>query len=218
MLEDFALDSGVVKKVTLLYSSSVGKEFRKLPFQSTEMSAIFRAMLPNAVGSKMAVVPQKRPRTDDDLGSVPPPKRACSTTDSSDGGNSIVHQGTQYPADRTIWVNTAGQRVDSRLPEPCQAVPHSWAEIAKKAKQGFCRVHHMIGNCRGGCGYSHKPLSDEERLVFRKRLREQACYIGLSCRDFDCYYGHNCWCKRTRCNFSREMHGVDAATAEVWKP
>lgn len=219
MLEDFALDSSVVERVTLLHSSSVGKEFRKLPFRSTEMKTIFCTMLPRASDSTITTVSWKRSRTaDDETNPVTQTKRSCPVTGIADRCDSVTPQRSRYWTDRTIWVDAAGQRVDSRLPEPSQAVVGSWTEIAKKAKLRFCRVHHMNGNCRGGCGYSHSPLSDEERLAFRKSLREQVCHIGLSCRDFDCYYGHNCSCKRAKCKFSREMHGVDTATAEVWKP
>lgn len=214
------MDNTVVERVTLLHSSSVGKEFKKLPFRSTEMTTLFRATVPKRSDGVVAAVCRKRLRNvhEDDTDSVTQPKRACSTTSVSDRVDSASDRRAYYWADRTIWVNASGQRVDSRLPELSQAALGAWPEIAKATKLQFCRAHHMNGNCRGGCGYSHSPLSDEERLAFRRSLREQVCHVGLSCRDVNCYYGHNCSCQRKKCKFSQEMHRVVEATAEVWKP
>lgn len=215
MLEDFALDSAVAKRVTLVRSSSVGKEFKKLPFRSTEMSTIFRAVPPKASDGVVTAGCRKRFRNaDDDTESVIQSKRGCLVTSVPER----VNPGrTQSSADRTIWVNAAGQRVDSRLPELFQADQGVWPKIAKATKLHFCHAHHMNGDCPGGCGFSHHVLSDQERLAFRRSLREQVCHVGLSCRDVNCYYGHNCSCQRKKCKFSREMHAVDQATAEVWK-
>ena len=221
MLEDYALDSAVVGRVTLIHSSSVGKEFRELPFRSTEMSEVFRAVLPKASDGVVTAACRKRlwdVDDDDDTDTVTQAKRGRPKTTVSDGACSAARRRTQCWTDRTIWVNAAGQRVDSRLPEPSQTALGAWPQIAKATKLQFCRAHHMNGNCRGECGYSHRPLSDEQRLAFRRSLREQVCHVGLSCRDASCYYGHNCSCQRKKCKFSREMHGVDGATAEVWKP
>lgn len=216
MLEDFASDDTIVDRVTLLHSSSVGKEFKKLPFRSTEMNTIFRVTMPKAIDSVEAVKSRKRGRgSDGDTSPGSKPKRGRPMVRNSDRNPSVVCRNW---TDRTIWVNAASQRVDSRLPELPQAMPDCWLQTVKAAKTRACRAFHMNDNCRGACGYSHSPLSDEVRLALRKSLREQVCHVGLSCRDPSCYYGHNCSCKRTKCDFLQEMHGVDEATAEVWNP
>jgi hypothetical protein len=214
MLEDFASDSTFVQRLTLLYSPTVGREFKKLPFPSTKMDEVFRTTLLEVPSKLVGPVFNKRARVNSTT-HLPSPKKACP----SSGGSpvpeaTIVIRRSRSRDDPTIWVNALGQRVDSMLP---QSQAGSWSQNAI-GKLKYCRAYHLNGRCRGSCGYSHAVLSDEDKLTLRRSLREQACHMGTSCRDADCYYGHNCACSRTKCGFSRAMHGVDASTAEVWDP
>lgn len=207
----------MIKRVTLLHSFSTGKEFAKLPFQSMRMDTVFRTAPLDGLESPLAVVSRKRPRIDStDFATRKP--WAISAESNPPRSSSTVSEGTNHGTDRTIWVNAIGQRVDSRLPQPVQAAPEVWSRRANKIKQKYCRAYHIRGDCRGGCTYLHGPLSDEEKLAFRKSLREKVCHTGLTCRDVDCYYGHNCTCDRDTCRFPREMHGVAVDSAEVWRP
>lgn len=214
MLEDFASDKSLVDRVTLLHSSHVGKEFMGLPFRTTNFSTIFRSTVPKDVDSTDPVKSRKRRRDND--GDTDPgigPKRGCPT---NHGSNRKQPVSDRKWTDRTIWVNAAGQRVDSRLPDLPQNMPDDWLQKVKAAKTRACRAFHLKGNCRIACGYSHSPITDEIRLALRKSLRESVCHVGPGCREPGCYYGHQCSCKRTKCNFSQEMHAVDEATAEAW--
>lgn len=211
MLEDFASDSTVVQRLTLLHSSSVGREFKKLPFRSTKMEEVFRTTILEVPSKLVGPLINKRARVDS-MGRHPSPKRSCA----SSGGSPVLEASTifrrsRFRDDPTIWINAIGQRVDSMLP---QSSAGGWPQHAI-GKLKLCRAYH-IG--RGGCGYSHAALSDEDKLTLRRSLREQVCHIGLSCRDVGCYYGHNCTCNRQKCSFSSEMHRVDKSTAEVWGP
>jgi hypothetical protein len=107
-----------------------------------------------------------------------------------------------------VRVNAVGERIDAPLPKPPQAAVTSWNHKIKVVNMRYCRLYQLIRNCSGGCGYSHGPLSDDEKLVYRSHLRLEVCRTGLDCRDAKCVYGHNCSCKKQSCKFSKEMHGI----------
>jgi hypothetical protein len=212
MLEDFANDDAVVERVTLLYSYSVGREFYKLPFKSTTIDSVFRSTSPQAqnkattVNSGGAAVPESTADTKPKSWSARVKNRSNSGGDTGFVGN---------PSINTVLVNAAGQRVDATLPRTLQASLDSWRQKIKGANMRYCRNYQLSGNCQGGCGYSHSPLSDEEKAVYRVELRGKICYDGVKCRDRTCYYGHNCSCKKAMCKFPKEMHGIDRVTAKV---
>jgi hypothetical protein len=208
MLEDFAEDSAVVKRVTLLYSFNVGKEFRKLPFQSTMMD-VFRTSSPQTTASATASCYHEPPKL----------KGPMAWARLGNGQRAVVH-GSQTEKillpGRKVLVNALGQRVDEPLSQPSMAAMNGWNHKIKKANMRYCRSFHLNGACQGNCGYSHGPLSDAEKLVFRLQLRRDACKEQLRCRDKDCYFGHNCSCKDSGCKLPKEIHGVDISTTEVW--
>lgn len=216
MLEDFAEDDAIVERVTLLYSFSIGKEFKRLRFKSTTMDTIFRTTLPGVPTTATTVKHQGAPGTEN-AHPIIPKTWATLAISNQRVGEGLVPIKTNSTAARTVSVNAVGHRVDEQLPRPSKAAMNSWNHRVKVVKMRYCRMYHLNGSCQGGCGYSHGPLSDEEKLVYRRNLREEVCHTGLKCRDISCHYGHNCSCKNTRCKFSREMHDVDETTAEVWE-
>lgn len=215
MLEDFAVDHAVAERVTLLYSFHIGKEFDKLPFKSTKMDAIFRTASPEGSNTATSVSYQGVSRTE--YAHITAPKTwAALARRNGDSGEVAVPAETNNLSSRTVLVNAAGHRVDVKLPQPSQAALESWKRKVKVAGMRYCRMYHLSGGCHGGCGYSHGPLSDEEKVVYRRNLRVEFCHTGLGCRDASCYYGHNCSCNKPKCKFPPEMHGIAEATAEVW--
>ena len=214
MLEDYAGDSDVAERVTLLHSFDIGKEFNKLPFRSTKMDGIFRTASPESPKITASIRYQEVSRTEN--AHIRTPKTWAALARGYGGTDKVaVSADTNDSPVGLILVNAAGQRVDVKLPQPSRAALDSWDYKVKRAGLRYCRMYHLNGSCQG-CIYSHGPLSDEEKLVYRKNLRGEHCHIGLGCRDLNCYYGHNCSCKKLNCKFPAEMHSVDVATAKFW--
>lgn len=215
-LEDYASDSTAVQKMTLLYSFNIGVEFKKLPFRSTRMKKLFRTTPPEIPPKATHAMTYKRTWVTN-VDCFPPPKRLCSPP----GGSTTPEETIVFRKDSsrnypTIWVNAHGQRVDSTLPQVSQTAFGS--QKAKAWKLKYCRAYHMNGKCPGNCGYLHDILPEEDKLALRRSLRKRVCHVGLSCRDINCYYGHNCACTMASCIFPKEMHAVDEASAELWHP
>ncbi|KAH8726378.1 hypothetical protein GQ44DRAFT_705557 [Phaeosphaeriaceae sp. PMI808] len=211
MLEDFAEDHAIVDRVTLLCSFSIGKEFKRLPFRTTTMDTIFRTTSPKI--ATLATTVKYQGASDPEVTQLATPNTwaaAVVSRNKESGGGSL-------PLQRMVLVNAAGHRVDQQLPQPSQKAVNSWNHKTKKVNMRYCRMYHLNGSCKGGCGYSHGPLLDTEKLVYRLNLRGEVCNTKLKCRDINCHYRHNCSCKNSACKFSREMHGVDETTAEVWE-
>jgi hypothetical protein len=202
MLEDFALDSAVVDRITLLYSSNVGHEFKKLPFRHTRMEGIFRTASPNHLRPTKAI------------SSTETGVALAGSDRTSDGVVIPTIVGT--PSVSNVLVNGHGHRIDGVLPRPSPSALDSWNHKIKVANMRYCRMYHLNGSCQGGCGYSHGPLLEGEKVVYRVMLRGEACHTGLKCRDAKCHYRHNCPCKKQCCKFAKEMHGIDRKSAKVW--
>ncbi len=215
MLEDFVQDSDIVEKVTLLYSFSVGNEFKRLPFQSMAMDNIFRNSSPGS--STVATIPKFRSdsTTKKAVASVPKSWATLAKGEQINGNVSVSPNATISFAPQLL-VNATGQRIDQKLPKPSQAAINSWNYKIKVAKMRYCRMYQLNNNCPGGCGYAHGPLSDEEKLVLRRNLRDEKCYDKLECRDVNCLYRHNCNCTQTNCKFPKSMHKIDDTTARAW--
>lgn len=211
MLEDFAEDVAIIERVTLLRSFSFGREFDRLPFQTTRMDTIFRSASPGVPSPTATTGNQDIPRTDNAQATTQVTWASLARRDSGSGEASVSSPTA------TVLVNAAGQRVDEKLCQPSQATMNKWTHKVKVMKTRYCRVYHLDGSCQGGCGYSHAPLSKEEKLAYRRNVRAEVCHTGLKCRDIHCHYGHNCSCNRQWCKFPREMHGVTVDTAEVWR-
>ncbi|KAH6643112.1 hypothetical protein C7974DRAFT_117267 [Boeremia exigua] len=211
LLEDFTEDQAVVERITLLHSFSVGKEFQRLPFRSMTMKSIFptwlpeisRISTPNSSPGALARVVSHSPTGD----------MQASLVSGKETSNGTLACGRDLP--QRVLVNATGQRVDEKLSNPSQAAVLSWSHKIKVVKMRYCRMYQLSDGCPGNCGYSHGPLSDEEKLVYRLNLRREVCRTGLGCRDWRCYYRHNCFCNKQLCKFPKEMHSVDKATAEV---
>lgn len=204
----------VPERVTLLHSFDMGREFGSLKFQSTKMETIFRT---EHVGHQTSPAVAMRQTLR--------PENVYATTDSTwaarvgaaGGTNGVtVSRKIKDLPPGAILLNAAGQRVDAKLPQPPPEAWNSWDHKIKKAKMRYCRIYHLQpGGCKGGCGYSHGPLSEEEILVLRHHLRHEPCNIGLPCRVATCFYGHNCSCGTQFCKFLPEMHNVDVTTVHV---
>lgn len=147
--------------------------------------------------------------------SVAPTTWAALARDSKESG--MVSPPIKNTLGRTVLVNALNYRVDEQVPRPSQSAMISWNHKIKRVGMRYCRSFHFHNNCQGDCVFSHAPLSDQEKLVFRADLRREPCHTGLECRDPHCYYGHSCSCKSPNCKFPPEMHGVDSLTAVVWK-
>jgi hypothetical protein len=197
-LEDFADDSAIVERTTLLYSYIVGKEFRKLPFQSTAMESIFRTTSPEI----------SSPVTNLSYDIAVETKGMTSSEES-------VPAKTKSPSVGTVLINATGHRVDVVIPRPPQSAWDSWHHKVISAKMRFCRMYHLSNSCTGKCDYLHGPLSEGEKIAYRTELRGKFCHVGLKCRDVACHYRHNCDCKNKVCKFPKEMHGVDKTTTKV---
>lgn len=213
MLEDFTEDKALVERITLLTSFEVGKEFHKLCFRTTKLD-VFRTtppqvMTPSAIASRQEGPKWESPQT------VAPKTWAALTKSNKDAGLSSTPMETGSTSDRVVWVNARGDRIDTQFPRLPKSAIDSWDHKIKKANMRYCRSFHLNGLCQGNCGFSHGPLSLEEKLVFRAELRQGVCKKKLKCRDRYCCFGHNCSCSKFGCKF-KEMHGVDRSTAEVW--
>lgn len=209
-LEDYTANPSLVARVTLLHGFRVGREFGALQCQSMKMESVFRSDL---VRSPSA--PTKSPASDSDMASS---TKGLTWAQIGGQGNAKVNPtstNTVDPGSGLVLVNADGQRVDGQLPVPPKDALDSWHHKTKVAGVKFCRMYHLSGYCGGGCSYSHGPLSEGEKLVCRRQLRLEACHARLQCRDPNCFYGHNCSCrKRQTCKFSSEMHDVDVSTAK----
>ena len=211
LLEDFLEDPAVVNRITLLHSFSVGKEFQRLPFRSITMNSVFRTSSPEV--SRIA--------TSNNSHGVSATMMSHNTTGHTWTSRATVEGKSNEDSthkkvlSRRILVNAIGQRVDERLSHPSQAATDSWNHKTKVVKMRYCRTYQLSGSCPGSCGYSHGLLSDDEKLVYRLILRREVCHTGLKCRDWRCHYGHNCFCKKQSCKFTKDMHTVNNATAEV---
>ncbi|KAH7082404.1 hypothetical protein FB567DRAFT_531213 [Paraphoma chrysanthemicola] len=215
MLEDFAFDSTVVDRITLLLSFNVGQEFKKLPFRCTRMEKVFRTTLPSHLRITKAVSYAENPRVDDSRLTTRKTWAALAGSDrTSDEGVAPIM--VERPPRSNVLVNEQGHRIDEALPQPSPSALDSWNHKVKVANMRYCRMYHLNDSCQGECGYSHGPLSDGEKLVYRVMLRGEVCHTGLKCRDAKCHYRHNCLCKKQRCKFPVEMHGIDRASAKVW--
>lgn len=212
MLEDFTEDNALVTRITLLHSFSVGKEFQNLPFQSTTMD-IFRTSLPSALEVQTPDSGRKDSMMATSHGSTGVTWASLAKADSS----SNKDKKSKTAPYEQVRVNAVGERIDAPLPKPPQSAITSWSHKIKVVNMRYCRLYQLIGNCSGGCGYSHGPLSDDEKLVFRSHLRFEVCRTGLDCRDAKCLYGHNCSCKKQSCRFPKESHGIHGnKTRVVW--
>lgn len=193
LLEDYAHDDSVVGRVTLLHGFSVGREFRDLRFRSFKMEDVFKAV------PVLNQTPIPEP-----VASVSSPSSWASTVGSKANASSRKPR-----AETSVRLNSAGCRVDDYLREPSRQALNSWKHKVGKVGMRYCRLHHLSGVCSiPSCQYSHGPLSDEEKLVFRREVRKGVCDTGLQCRDVACLYGHNCSCSKPKCKFSPEMHKV----------
>ncbi|XEV04475.1 hypothetical protein FSHL1_009762 [Fusarium sambucinum] len=200
LLEDYVHDDSVVDRVTLLHGFSVGWEFRDLPFKCFKMEDVFQV----APAQNIAVTPQQ-------LASV-----STSSTWASTVGSKGDSGSQNSKVAKTVRLNSAGHRVDDPLRTANQQAFDSWKHKVGKVGMRYCRLHHLLGSCsKTSCKYSHGPLSEDEKLVFRREIRMGVCNAGLQCRDVACLYGHNCSCNKTTCKFSQEMHKVDVSEAKA---
>ncbi|KAH6891427.1 hypothetical protein B0T10DRAFT_528593 [Thelonectria olida] len=205
LLEDYATDASIAERVTLLHGFQVGREFGDLQFKSMKMPALFRDK-PVKGGEPFDSAARQSVSE-----SKPESNFVNSTWAAAIGAKPDGEATSSKMVKEAVRVNQAGQRVDEDLPEPPQQAVESWRHKTKVANMRYCRSHHLSGACAGGCNYSHGPLTDGEKLVYRRQLRAEVCHAGLQCRDAACVYGHNCLCSKPRCKFPAEMHRVSSS-------
>ncbi|KAI8940674.1 hypothetical protein NX059_001944 [Plenodomus lindquistii] len=214
MLEDFSSDDSVVERVTLLHSYNIGKEFRNLPFRSTKMESVFRDASPKTPGNDSTCSDQGTVETEEIPATIPSTWAAVTGIDQEPSDNS-TRSSTQSPTPIAVSVNKHGHRIDQALPRPTQSATDSWNYKIKVAKIRYCRAYHLKDGCPGGCGFSHGSLTDDEKGMWRVSLRREPCYDGLDCRRPKCYYGHNCFCKKTDCKFTKAEHAVHTKSSAL---
>ncbi|KAH8689595.1 hypothetical protein BGW36DRAFT_365364 [Talaromyces proteolyticus] len=197
-------------RVTLLRSFDTGKEFTGLKFPYIQMEKIFRTK-PVSYHEPPALR-QTLENANSATGSTW--ANLLSATGDTNGF-SVSKKSKDLPSG-SVLLNSAEQRIDTELPSRSQNAVNSWHQKTKKANMRYCRTFHLIpGSCDKNTCYSHGPLSEEEKLVFRHELRLERCYNGLQCRDPNCYFGHNCSCTDKRCKLLPEMHNVDTSSIHV---
>lgn len=208
LLEDYVDDKEVFDRVTLLRSFRVGREVNELGLKSMTMNSVFR-------DRPVKVDDVSRPLVEQPAAPTASTALSTGVTWATAAGRSAEND--SQGAAGAVYVNKQGQRVDKKLPEPAKKDLENWIHKTKKVNMRYCRSYHLNGSCSGGCGYSHGPLTDGEKLAYRRQLRLEVCHTGLQCRDSFCFYGHNCSCVKTNCKFSREMHKLYRCTVEPWK-
>lgn len=223
LLEKYVADDALRQRIILLNSFGVGKEFASLNFSSTSFTGVFgdspltltkspvspRSSSPSSLAKKAKVERVGSPIT------CTWANKAETTKFVENGKGSASLKAKDLPP-HTILVDAGDRRIDVELQLSPEAVK-SWNHKTKVAGVKYCRMYQLFGGCKGGCGYSHGPLSADEKLVYRSRLRREVCHVGVLCRDPKCLYGHHCSCKQNKCAFSKEMHGVEFSTARIWK-
>jgi hypothetical protein len=214
VLEKYEADA-VTKHVTLLHSFDTAREFSSLNFLSIKMETIFRTSHVVRYKSPPLLMRQIAQGRENVHVATNPTWAARLAATGGTNGVAVSRRFMDLPPG-AVLLNAAGQRVDTELHKPPLEALNSWQHKIKKARMRYCRLHHLRpSGCKGGCGYCHGLLSEEEILAFRHDLRLERCHAGLRCRDAKCFYGHNCSCEKHGCNFSREMHNVDVTTVHV---
>lgn len=212
MLEDYD-QSVLASRVTLLQPFDLGREFTTLKLPCMQMKGIFRTQ---RVANHQSPSPTRRQLSEQSAKVAKGLTWATHLT--VDGDTNSVNVSTKFEdlPSGAVFLNSANQRIDAKLREPHPKAVESWRHKTRKANMRYCRAYQLH---RGGCDkdncYSHGPLSDEEKLVFRNELRLERCFTGVQCNDSDCFFGHNCSCTNQRCKLSLEMHNVDLTSIHV---
>jgi hypothetical protein len=217
-LETIAPDISMQRRLTLLKSFETGHEFSSLPFPTTRVESLFReSRLPQPsvqASASSPTLPEQRVNTASGFNG--------SYVSKASGGTSTVISAQQpvtgglAVASRIVLVNPLGHRVDRPLQQPTRAGIEYYNQRTKMDNIKFCNNHQLRQECydRSEHGYSHENLTPDVLLVLRHRLRTKVCNTGLGCRDPLCFYGHNCKCSKTSCEFSNEMHNVSLASVK----
>ncbi|RAH80827.1 hypothetical protein BO86DRAFT_340745 [Aspergillus japonicus CBS 114.51] len=208
------------RKVTLIYPFEPGKEFGGLSgYPSLQFETIFQTE--SVMTRNLSPPPPPLPQTHRALGAEggsPPPSLAVKNpwmTVSAKLPQYAISRKSENLPEGSIYVNAAGQRVDSELPHPSQEAQGTWHR-KMSAKMKFCRRYHLHPyGCKGDCGYSHGPLMEDEKLIYRRKLRLENCHTGPQCRDAGCLFGHHCSCEEKACKFLPEMHHIDTSSVRV---
>ncbi|KAK3940250.1 hypothetical protein QBC46DRAFT_385688 [Diplogelasinospora grovesii] len=215
LLEEYAVDNAVAERVTLVHSFDIGKEFASLKFKSTKMDGVFHGKPLESVKSPLSSSLLSAQVQDGRTGTSLTWAARAEAAKSVDKAKATVSLKAKDLPPGAVLVNADGQRVDAELTQPSQNGVDGWHHKTKVAGIKYCRAYHLLGGCKGGCGYSHGPLSEEEKLVYRNRLRREVCHVGVQCLDPRCFYGHSCSCKQSKCIFPAVMHSIDASTAGI---
>ncbi|KAI1370176.1 hypothetical protein F4677DRAFT_451645 [Hypoxylon crocopeplum] len=216
LLEKYNLDDALRERVILLHSFDVGREFSSLSFKSITMDEVFGSKPQTRTPVSPSPSPSFQGKSERGAASLTWAKKVETAKPAEHAKVAVSVMEKDLPPG-VVLVNVSGQRVDSELAKLPQRGLDGWHHKTKVAGMKYCRMYHLQGSCKGNCGYSHGELSADEKLVYRSRVRREACHVGAHCRDPGCFYGHNCSCKQNRCAFSAEMHCVDSSTASIWQ-
>ena len=197
------------RRITLLKTAPCSTRFQALGFPTTEFRDVFRSEHLSAVTGfpNGAEVRQMSPSTSGPNGA---PRHRKSSPDT----------GTKPPRSlgKMIHLNKDYQRIDPPLPAATESGKVGYARRVR-VKQ-FCHDYQLLGRClSASCSFDHEPVAPELLLILKHQLRKLPCVQRLSCRSFDCYYGHTCpeqGCGRgKRCKFGALQHDVDNTTVRV---
>ncbi|KAF7549187.1 hypothetical protein G7046_g8427 [Stylonectria norvegica] len=185
MLEKFVHQPEVVAKVTLLKSFQTGVEFAPLPFSSVTMESVFRSQ-PISEGPPSAclrrsdgcangagVVLSRNETTPpastapSPMGPIPdltvkPSRSYAATASSAKAPQPLPVYGTVDA--KTILLNANDHRIDLPLPLYSKSARQS-LNCKLGGGQRFCNRYLFHGDCPGGCGYPHKTLPEDEKLI-----------------------------------------------------
>ncbi|CAM1502320.1 Fc.00g043040.m01.CDS01 [Cosmosporella sp. VM-42] len=163
LLEDYTNDTSIVERVTLLRGFQVGREFGGLQFNQMQMN-VFRDR-PVRGGSPVGIAAgQSLPET------IPDSNRPSSSWAAAVGTKTKGDATSCKVVKKVVRVNMAGQRIDEDLPEAPRQAVDSWHQKTKLAGMRYCRPYQLSGFCTGRCGYSHGPLSEEEKVAVSRSI------------------------------------------------
>ncbi|KAI1414024.1 hypothetical protein F5Y13DRAFT_159567 [Hypoxylon sp. FL1857] len=222
-LRPYRLETSTATRLSLLETTPASYEFQELGFRRVKFADVFRSEpLPDGPPSPSVTL-------------LTPPPSASKTPNYASVASSWRNTDTPVkeftnlaitpdsPARlsplKYYLVNASGERIDEPLPQPDAISKQRFRDRSDMEGRQPCNRWHLTGLCEvPSCNYYHgERLSLGEQLVLRIRARGTFCAYKGSCRNVDCYWGHNCKygnkCQRPTCVFSG-THDMDMIPAE----
>lgn len=195
------LDKGepfIRQRLTLLYATSMERDFRDLGLPSEDFTSIFR-------NKKLAMTPVFTDQQHQNVQMVSPPTSWAIAAVSGSSMQTAIDEEPKL----VIALNSQAQRVDEPL------ASHDGADFWKRVSRGdkFCKGYYLGQACpKPQCKFIHESLSNDDLLALRNDARGFPCYVGADCRSQWCYYGHQCYmppsCGNDDCKLA-QFHGND---------